>query len=182
MPTHIGLLRAVNLAGLNRVSMGELRDLLAKLGMTDPRTLLQSGNVVFRSDVSSTTELEDLLQEATAKTLGVKTDYFVRTAKDWKAAVAANPFPKEAKADPGHLLVMFLKASPRRDAVAALQKAIKGREVVKAEGRQAYLVYPDGVGRSRLTTALIEQKLGTRGTARNWNTVMKLAALAETST
>jgi len=74
--------------------------------------------------------------------------------------------------------VMFLKTSPSRDAVTALQNAIKGREVVKAEGRQAYLVYPDGVGRSRLTTALIEQKLGTRGTARNWNTVLKLADLA----
>ena len=61
--------------------------------------------------------------------------------------------------------------------VAALQKAIVGREVVRAKGRCAYIVYPDGIGRSKLTGALIEKKLGTRGTARNWNTVLKLRNL-----
>jgi uncharacterized protein (DUF1697 family) len=74
---------------------------------------------------------------------------------------------------------MFLKEAPSREDVIALQTAIKGREVVRAEGRHAYIVYPDGVGRSRLTNALIERKLGTRGTGRNWNTVLKLGALAD---
>ena len=93
--------------------------------------------------------------------------------------MTANPFPAEAKSDPGHLVVMCLKSAPGREAVSALQQAISGREVIRAKGREAYIVYPDGIGRSRLTTALIEKKLGTRGTARNWNTVMKLAALAD---
>jgi uncharacterized protein (DUF1697 family) len=62
--------------------------------------------------------------------------------------------------------------------VTALQKAIVGREIVRAQGRSAYIVYPDGIGRSKLTAAMIEKKLGTRGTGRNWNTVLKLAALA----
>mgnify|MGYP002399900788 CR=1 FL=1 len=93
--------------------------------------------------------------------------------------VADNPFRVEAERDPGHLLVMFLKQAPTREAVTALQRAITGREVVRAEGRHAYLVYPDGVGRSRLTSALIEKHLGTRGTGRNWNTVQKLGALVE---
>ena len=105
-----------------------------------------------------------------------------RAAKDVvrqteKAVVADNPFPNEAKNDPGHLLVVVLKDAPDRAAVAALQKAIKGREVVKAKGRQAYIVYPDGVGHSKLTMTLIEKTLGTRGTGRNWNTVLKLRAL-----
>ena len=56
--------------------------------------------------------------------------------------------------------------------------AIKGREVVRTDGSHAYIVFPDGVGRSRLTHDLIERKLGTRGTGRNWNTVLKLGALA----
>jgi uncharacterized protein (DUF1697 family) len=70
---------------------------------------------------------------------------------------------------------MFLKAPPPATAVAALRTAIKGRERVELNGREAYLVYPDGVGRSKLTIALVEQKLGTRGTGRNWNTVVRLA-------
>jgi len=73
---------------------------------------------------------------------------------------------------------MCLRDAPDRAAVAGLQKAIAGREVVRTSGRHAYIVYPDGIGRSRLTVALIEKKLGTRGTGRNWNTVLKLAALA----
>jgi uncharacterized protein (DUF1697 family) len=62
--------------------------------------------------------------------------------------------------------------------VSALQGAIKGREQVRVKGRQAYITYPDGIGRSKLTMAVIEKALGTRGTGRNWNTVLKLGDLA----
>ena len=74
---------------------------------------------------------------------------------------------------------MFLKQVPGREAVEALQAAIKGPEIVRADGKQAYIVYPDGIGRSKLTNTVIEEKLGTRGTARNWNTVLKLADLIQ---
>ena len=182
MTTHVGLLRAVNLAGLNRVSMTALREMLDALGFENPRTLLQSGNVVFRSDTSSGEKIEQLLERSAAKRLGVETSFFVRSAKEWSALIAANPLPVEAKADPGHLLVMCLKGAPPRANVDALQKAIKGREVVRAVGRTAYIAYPDGIGRSKLTAALIEKHLGCRGTARNWNTVLKLDALARGDT
>lgn len=178
MTTYIGLLRAVNLPGHNKVGMADLRELLAGLGMRDARSLLQSGNLVFRSDVRTSTAVERLLEDAAAKRLGLETDFFVRSADDWRAIVAGNPFPREAARDPGHLLVVLLKGAPDREAVKALQGAITGREVVRAGGRHAYVVYPDGVGRSRLTSALLERKLGTRGTGRNWNTVLKLGALA----
>src|SRR5215471_18856930 len=112
MTTYIALLRAINLAGLNRVSMSELRDLAATLGLQDAQTLLQSGNLVFRSSLSSTEKLERLLEEAAAKRLEVSTDFFVRSAKEWKAVIAANPFPAEAKNDPGRLFVMALKDAP----------------------------------------------------------------------
>jgi uncharacterized protein (DUF1697 family) len=181
MTIHIGLLRAVNVGGHNKIGMADLRELLAALGMQDVRSLLQSGNVVFRSDGHTATQLERVLEHAAAKRLGLETDVFVRTASDWKATIAGNPFPEEAERDPGHLLVMFLKEAPDREDVTALQSAIKGREIVRAKGRHAYVVYPDGIGRSRLTSALIEKKLATRGTGRNWNTVLKLGALAGAS-
>ncbi len=73
---------------------------------------------------------------------------------------------------------MFLKQAPAAGSVQALQAAITGPEVVRARGRQAYITYPAGIGRSRVTNALIESKLATRGTGRNWNTVLKLLALA----
>ena len=174
---HVGLLRAVNLAGRNTVRMDALAGLLAELDLQAPRTLLQSGNVVFQSDARSTSALEARIEEAAARRLGVKTELFVRTAREWQAVITDNPFRAEAARDPGHLLVMLLKDAPGRDRVAALQGAIAGREVVRAGRRHIYVVYPDGVGQSRLTTAVIERALGTRTTGRNWNTVMKLGAL-----
>jgi uncharacterized protein (DUF1697 family) len=178
MTTWIALLRAVNVGGHNRVAMADLGALLADLGCTNPRSLLQSGNLVFGSSGRAGQSLEARLEAGARERLQLDTEFLVRTAAEWDALVAGNPFPAEAKNDPGHLLVMCLKGSPARSAVTALERAIPGRERVRVSGREAYLVYPDGVGRSRLTAALIERHLGTTGTARNWNTVLKLQALA----
>jgi uncharacterized protein (DUF1697 family) len=177
MPTHIGLLRAVNLGSHNKIAMQDLRDLITGLGLRDATTLLQSGNVVFAGASGTTAALEERLEAAARKNLNLNTDFFVRTAAEWATVVGDNPFPVEATRDPGHLLLLALKDAPSNAAVKALQAAIKGREIVRAKGRHAYIVYPDGVGRSRLTSAMIEKALGTRGTGRNWNTVLKLHAL-----
>ena len=91
--------------------------------------------------------------------------------------IARNPFPAEAKSDPSHLVVIVLKDAPTADAVKALQAATKGREVVRAGAKHLYAWYPDAIGESKLTLPLIEKHLGARGTGRNWNTVLKMAAL-----
>ena len=178
MTTYIGLLRAVNLTGYNKIGMADLRELLTRLGLRGVETLLQSGNFVCQSDARNAAELERLVEGAAAKQLGLTTDVLVRSDKEWKTLIAENPFPKEAKLDPSHLLAVVLKAAPDRASVKALEQAITGREIVTVKGRCAYIVYRDGIGRSRLTSAVIEKKLATRGTGRNWNTVLKLAALA----
>ena len=177
MKEYVALLRAVNLGPHNKIAMSDLRELCLELGCADPRTLLQSGNVVCGS-ASSSAALERKLETAAARRLKLETEFFVRSAAEWAALIAANPFASEAKSDPSHLLALVLKSAPDRARVAALQAAIKGREVVKAKGTTLYAVYPDGIGRSRLTNALIERHLGTPSTGRNWNTVLKLAALA----
>src|SRR5262249_24526830 len=110
---------------------------------------------------------------------GLQVAFRVRSAKQWAELIAANPFPDEARADPSHLLVMFLKAAPSPEAIEELQAAIKGPERVAAQGAQAYIVFPEGIGRSKLTPAMLERRLGAGSTGRNWNTVLKLAAMAE---
>ena len=96
---------------------------------------------------------------------------------EWEKIVARKPFPEEAKKDPSHLVVVFLKTAPPAKRVEALRAAIVGPEIICCDGKQLYVVYPAGMGRSKLTGALIEKKLDSRGTARNWNTVLKLLAL-----
>ena len=104
MTRHVALLRAVNLAGINAVSMAGLRGLLEELGFSEVRSLLQSGNLVFDDDRRTPAELERLLEEATMEKLGVRTDYFIRTSREWNKLIAANPFPREAREDPGRCM------------------------------------------------------------------------------
>ena len=175
---HIALLRGINVGGHKKVAMADLRDLAARLGFKDARTVLQSGNLIFRCGERSSDRLERVLEAEAETRLAVQTAFFVRRTAEWAAVIAGNPFPREAGRDPSRLLVMFLKDEPHAKEVKALQEAITGPEVVRVKGREAYVVFPIGIGRSRLTTAFIERKLGTMGTGRNWNTVLRLGALA----
>lgn len=181
MTMNIALIRGINVGGHRKVSMADLRTWLESLGFAEVKSLLQSGNLVFRRDRRTGAQLERLLEAESAKQLALTADYFVRTAEEWKGMVSGNPFRREAVADPGHLVVMCLKDTPDHADVKALQAAITGPEIVRAGARHLYVSYPGGIGTSRLTNAVIEKKLGTRGTARNWNTVLKLDALANST-
>jgi uncharacterized protein (DUF1697 family) len=176
--TYIALVRGINVGGHKQVAMYDLRDLVEAAGFADGRSLLQSGNLVFRAPARAPETIERALERAAEKRLDVRPDFFVRTGDEWRELVDRNPFRAEAARDPGRLLAMCLKSAPAAGAVKALQDAIRDREVLRVDGRHAYIVYPDGVGRSKLTHAIIERTLATRGTGRNWNTVLKLAALA----
>jgi uncharacterized protein (DUF1697 family) len=176
MTMNVALLRSINLGSHKRVAMDDLCEVFTKLGFSDVRSLLQTGNVMFRSQ-SRPTQLERRLEREVDKRLALQTEFFVRNADEWTSVVSHNPFRDEARRDPAHLVVVFLKDAPDANRVNALQAAITGRERVGAHGKQAYIVYPDGIGRSRVTSSLIERKLATRGTGRNWNTVLKIAEL-----
>jgi uncharacterized protein (DUF1697 family) len=178
METRIALLRAVNVGGNRKVAMADLRDLLAELGLENGRTLLQSGNLVFSSDAAPGA-LEKLLEREAKRRLDLDTAFFVRTAKEWQRTIKSNPFRDEAASDPSRLVAMPLKSAPKRGAAQALQDTIDGRECIRVVSKTAYIVYPDGIGRSRLTNAALERGLGTIGTGRNWNTVLKLASAAQ---
>jgi uncharacterized protein (DUF1697 family) len=173
---RIALLRAVNVGGA-KVAMAELRQMAEDLGLGRPKTLLNSGNLVFDS-AEAPDKLEALLERETQTRLGARTEYMVRTLGEWRHAIAANPYGKEAEDDPGHLLLIALKAEPATGDFEALEAAIPGRERLTLKGREIYAVYPDGIGESMLTNALMLRKLKTPVTGRNWNTVLKLEALA----
>jgi uncharacterized protein (DUF1697 family) len=175
----VALLRGINVGGNKPVAMAELREYAGSLGFVKAQTLLQSGNLVFTSRTANTAAIEKLLEKESKRRFGHEIEFMVRNGAAWKALTLGNPFAREAKEDPGHLVVMCLKAPPGAKEVAALKAAIKGREYFELRGSDAYFVYPDGMGRSKLTTALIDSKLGARGTARNWNTVMKIAELLD---
>jgi uncharacterized protein (DUF1697 family) len=175
MTSYAALLRGINVGGNRMVAMADLRSLVTKLGFSDVRTLLQSGNVVFRDRARPTPQIERLLEAEAAKRLGLQTDFVVRTSVEWQSIIAANPFQQEAESAPARLLVLLFKKAPTPAAVQAFKKGIVGPEIVHAAGRELYIVCPNGVGKARLKGAV----LGVPGTGRNWNTVLKLAAALE---
>src|ERR1700680_1606153 len=126
MTTYLALLRGINVGGHKLVAMADLRQLLTQLGFDDGQSLLQSGNLVFRGKVRPGAQLERLLETEAKQRLALETDFFVRTALEWKAVIARNPFREEARRDAGHLVVMLLKAAPDAKDVKALQAAIIG--------------------------------------------------------
>jgi uncharacterized protein (DUF1697 family) len=174
---RIALLRAVNVGG-RKATSADLRLMMDALRLAEGRTLLQSGNLAFRSALTGP-ELEAELEAAFAARFGFFTDIMVRDAEEWRATIAANPLMEMAERDPAHMLVVALKSAADPVAVVALQAAIQGREQVAAAGRALFIAYPDGILASKLTGALIERRIGVRGTGRNWNTTLKLAALLE---
>src|SRR5262249_50757259 len=118
---HVALLRAVNVGGHAQVGMSDLRRLVTDLGFPEVQSLLQSGNIVFRGGRKSASTLERLLETEAAKRLDLRTEFFVRTSKEWSAAIAGNPFGREAERDPGHVVAMFLKSAPAKSTLNLLR-------------------------------------------------------------
>jgi uncharacterized protein (DUF1697 family) len=187
MPTHVALLRGINLAGHNKVAMADLREVVSSLGHADVATYIQSGNVVFTSDQADTAALAAALEQAIATSLGVPARVVVLSSEDLAQVVRDNPYAGE----PNHRAVhaVFLSGDPGPDVaerVAAAQQiaAQQGSsDTAQLIGRTIFLHTPDGYGRSDLAAALV--KLGQKktdtvtGTARNWATVTKLLSMCE---
>ncbi|HWD66532.1 MAG TPA: DUF1697 domain-containing protein [Caulobacteraceae bacterium] len=176
MALRIALLRGVNLGANRRVAMTDVRRVIAEAGFGEVRSLLQSGNLVFEGSGADAT-IEAAVEKALLDGLGLTTEVVVRTPAEWRAMIAANPFTEEAKNDPGRLVAIALKTSPAAEAEAAVN-AIEGPERARVIGREAVIYYPDGQADTKAAGARLDKALGARGTARNWNTVLKLADLA----
>lgn len=173
---QIALLRAVNVGGHGKVAMADLRRTLERRGFASVQTLMQTGNLILRDAPAQGAKLQRLIEAELQAGLGLTTDVFVRSASKWTDLIAKNPFPEFAAEDPSHLVVVFLH-SPVSDAwLRAARATITSRESIEAAGRHLYITYPDGIGRSRLRLPPKDSGQDARGTARNWNTLLKLAS------
>ena len=179
MAVIISLLRGVNVGGHHKIKMDALRALYESLGLRDVQTYVQSGNVIFRAERRDLTLLAKQIEDGIEKRFGFRPDAIVRTPSDFRKVVAGNPFAARRDIEPGKLLVTFLAKDPGAEARQSLLKIKTDPEELRISGRELYIYFPNGMGRSKLTGAAIEKALKTPGTARNWNTVSKLLEIAE---
>jgi uncharacterized protein (DUF1697 family) len=186
MPTHIALLRGINLGGRNKVAMADLRTLVSGLGHADVTTYIQSGNVLFTAAPGAdNAALAEAMTADIAAKLRVTAPVIVIGRDELARIIAGTPFPDEP--DPRRVHAVVLSQPPWPDLTARLAAAIadstaKGsQDELQAIGRVLYLHTPDGYGRSDLAQLLLRvvhaPKAGATGTARNWATMTKLLSL-----
>jgi uncharacterized protein (DUF1697 family) len=179
LSTFIALLRGINVGGGNRLPMADLRALCADLGWFEVQTYVASGNVVFRASGSGG-ELEEALERAITDRFGLSIVTIVRTAPTWATYVASNPFPEASEAQPSRLMLALSKYQPKEDAVPVLQaRAVDGERVARA-GDALWIHYAGGAARSKISPGLIDRSAGSPVTTRNWRTVLRLHAMAQT--
>lgn len=178
MPVLIGLLRGVNVGGHNKIRMEELRGLCDSCGLCDTQTYVQSGNLVFRTTEIDIGRLAARLEEAIEKRYGFRPAVILRTASEMKAIVSRNPFQGRPGLKPSKLLVSFLSGDPGGEVRARIRAIPANPEEIHADGRELYIYFPHGTGRSKLMP-LLERAMKIPATGRNWNTVTKLLEMAE---
>jgi uncharacterized protein (DUF1697 family) len=166
MKAYAALLRAINVGGTGKLPMAELRELCEGCGFTNVGTYIQSGNVVFRSKLSES-GVKRALEQALARKMGKPFGAMIRTGAELEAVLGGNPFPK---APPARVIVLFVDAPPPADCLDKV--VIPGPEELVLRGRELFMFFPEGMGRSKLVFPL--QKVGT---GRNLNTIAKLASL-----
>jgi len=179
MAVLISMLRGVNLGPHNRIKMDALRALYQSLKLEDPRTYVQSGNVIFRTKEKNSPQLARKIQDAIQKKLGCCPDVILRTTDEMRKAIAANPFPERVKTEPGKVLVTFLSEKPPREAEANLDNLKGFPEELHLKGRELYIYFPNGAGKSKLPWSSVNKLLKVTGTARNWNSVLAVLEIAE---
>jgi len=173
------MLRGVNLGPHRRIRMEPLRAVYESVGLTDVRTLLQSGNIVFQSKARDLSRLSARLQDAFEAEFGFRSDVFLRSADDLRKVVAGNPFEGRAGVEPARLAVTFLASAPDVAARSRLAAITGVPEELHTGERELYIYYCNGMARPALTPAMLDKALLKMSTTtRNWNTVTKMVAMA----
>lgn len=179
MGVYIGLLRAVNVGGRNMIKMEVLRELCTALKFRGVQTYVQSGNVVFACEERDATVVEKKLAAAIERRAGFRPDVMVRTTAELRALVKRNPFAKRRGIEPKKLLVTFLSGDPDAGGLKAARGLKPDPEEMWIEGREAFVYYPNGFGKSKFVWTKVERMLKVSGTGRNWNSVVALLEMAE---
>jgi uncharacterized protein (DUF1697 family) len=179
MTAFVSLFRGINVGGHHKIRMDELKGVHEALGLKDVISYIQTGNVVFTSDDADVARLRGQIEDGFEKTFGFHVEVIVRTSAELREIMEKNPFQSQPNIESKRVVVLFLAARPDATAQEDLLKTYAGPEELFITGKEMYIYYSNGIGRSKLSLSLIEKKLKTVGTARNWNTILQLQKMLQ---
>ena len=175
MTVWVALLRAVNVSGANILPMAGFRAMLTRIGLENPKTYIQSGNVVFRSGHAAPA-LAQQIADGILAGFGFRPPVLIMTAADLTRALVANPFP-QAMAQPTHLHAFFMEKALPDAGFAFLRALASPTEHYAVRGKVLWLYLPDGLARSKLARRVMALPVDI--TARNLRSVQAIADLAQ---
>jgi uncharacterized protein (DUF1697 family) len=173
---YLALLRGINVGGKNKLPMKDLVELFADSGCENPRSYIQSGNVVFDATPGVAARVSGVIAARIAERYGYRTPVVLRTGGELAAVLARNPFLAAGIAE-DELHVYFLEDRPDPRRIEQLDPGRSPPDRFEVHGREVYLRLPNGMARTKLTNAYFDSKLATTSTARNWRTISKLHEL-----
>ena len=171
MNSYIALLRGINVSGQKLIKMADLRKHLAELPFESIQTYIQSGNIVFQSEIDSKSELENLIHNKIKEKYGFEVPTLVKAPNDFIKALEKNPFKAEESEDPKRLYLTFLSKPPDKDKMTALRDFDYSPEKYVIDGDLVFFFSPHGYGKAKMNNNFFEQKLKVSATTRNWKTV-----------
>ncbi len=171
--TFVALLRGINVGGRHIVPMKLLTQMFAESGCSNVRSYIQSGNVVFSAPVPVVEVLPQVLQAKIQRWFGFSVPVILRTTEEMAQTTRKNPFLLAGLPET-RLHVYFLADQPSPSAIEGLDPSRSAPDEFRLCGRDIYLHVPNGMGRTKLTSAYFDLRLSTTGTARNWATVLKI--------
>ncbi len=174
MQIYIALLRGINVSGKNKILMTDLKNLFEKLQCIDVKTYIQSGNVIFKSDIKDKEDLANLISLKIEDTYGFKIPVIIKKDTEIQQIITNNPFYNES-VDTKKLYVTYLDSVPKD--IAKLKAFDFGKDVYAIVEDVIYLKYDIGAGKTKLTNAIMEKKLNVIATSRNWRTTNKIKDL-----
>jgi uncharacterized protein (DUF1697 family) len=176
MASYVALLRGINVGGKNKLLMKDLVALFERAGCTGVRNYIQSGNVVFGASPALAKGVAPQIEREIAKRFGLTVPVLLRTQRELEVVASKNPF-LDSGARIESLYVMFLANEPGKDRVATLDPERSPADRFVVRGREIYISYAHGAGKTKLTNAWFDAKLATTSTSRNWKTVLKLVEM-----
>ena len=180
MITYISFLRGVNMTGHNSIKMADLTLLYGNLGLIQPETFIQSGNVIFSSNKEMPSDdLAVEIEKAINTRYGYNVPVMIRTIPEMKSIISSNPYLSEPDFDPAKMAVIFLRFSPADSQIEKVADVSYPPDKFKISGKEIYTFCPNGFGRTKIYTNFFENKMKVTGTARNWKTITTLNNMAE---
>lgn len=176
MANYISMLRGINVSGQKKILMKDLRAMYEALGYDNISSYVQSGNVVFSTKKKSIASLEKTIKAEISNTFSFDVPTLVRDASYFEMIIKNNPYPKATEQDAKSPYVLFLESVPEEIDIEMPTKET-GEYIIKDDA--IYINYPEGAGRSKLTTNFFERKLKVSGTMRNWKTVLALHEMVQ---